>query len=220
MQVQPQNIKPWPSSCYRTPWNPKGLTKPKSLRLINLPAFPLPSPTYKFSLLSNAHRNTQSSFLETKFSLLPQLAESILPPQNYFSWGKIKQQRTWGKKRREKKHRCRSVTRIEFGDLVPTATKKKKKKKKQGYERSTDGVAARERECAIARVVLDRYGEEEERQRRERSRNQPSTAHFFFFSFQKIPSMATSQTGFLVHFLWHKNQSAFLKRFCFLFFFF
>jgi hypothetical protein len=94
---------------------------------------------------------------------------------------------------------------------------KKKKKKKQGYERSTDGVAARERECAIARVVLDRYEEEEEEEqkRRERSRNQPSTAHFFLFSFQKIPTMATSQTGHLVYFLWHKNQSAFLERFCF-----
>jgi hypothetical protein len=91
------------------------------------------------------------------------------------------------------------VTRIEFGDLEPTATKKKKEeeKKKQGYERSTDGVATRERECAIARVVLDRYGEEEEQQRRERSRNQPSTAHFFFFLFSKnFPQWRHRRPGF------------------------
>jgi len=95
--------------------------------------------------------------------------------------GKNKATTHLGKKRREKKHRCRSVSR---------------KKKKQGYERSTDGVAARERECAIAHLVLDRYEEEEEQQRRKRNRNQPSTAHFCFSLFKKIPQWRHRRPGF------------------------
>jgi hypothetical protein len=118
--------------------------------------------------------------------------------------GKNKATTHLGKKRREKKHRCRSVSR---------------KKKKQGYERSTDGVAARERECAIAHLVLDRYEEEEEQQRRERNRNQPSTAHFCFSLFKKSHNGDTADRVFGAFSLAQKSISVFRTiLFVFLFF--